>query len=110
MVGSNTAGKNGFGTAWPSTRISHEGKIRRAPSSHPRYQSGWAGELTADGVKGPYSHTGLICRSPPIAPRRAAIPKNRPTDRAVYVGQSFDPTTFVSVRPGPGNCVCFCRQ
>ena len=21
-----------------------------------------------------------------------------------------DPTTFVSVRPGPGNCVCFCRQ
>jgi len=45
---------------WPNARISQLGKSRSAPSSHPRYQSGWAGELTAWALKGPYSHTGLI--------------------------------------------------
>src|SRR5437763_7523709 len=105
--GNTTAGKNGLGIEWPNARISQFGNRRRAPSSQPRYQSGWAGDDTASGRNGPYSHTGLICTSPPISPNTAAMPKNSPRDFAVYVGKSFDPTTFVSVRPEPGKCVCF---
>ena len=34
--------------------------MRRAPSTQPRYQSGCAGEVTVEGLKGPYSQIGLI--------------------------------------------------
>ena len=83
IPGSSTAGKNGLGITWPKPRISHRGKIRSAPSIHPRYQSGWAGDDTDEGSNGPYSQTGLICASPPSAASTPAMARNNPTDFAV---------------------------
>ena len=74
------------------------------------YQSGWAPVDTALGVYGPYSQIGLICARPPSATRTPATRNNRPTERSAYVGHRREPTTLCSVRPGPGNWVCFCRQ
>ena len=68
---------------WPSTRISQFGKMRSAPSIHPRYQSGWAGEDTVSARYGPYSQIGLICRRPPARESTEKIPKNSPIDFAV---------------------------
>src|SRR5438270_8088307 len=88
----------------------HGGNTRKAPSSQPTYQSGWAAVDTAAGLNGPYSHTGLIWAKPPRALSTAATAAKRPMDRSVYVGQRNDPTTLRSVRPGPLNWVCFWRQ
>ena len=52
-AGRRTPGKNGFGIRKPNSSTSQAGKMRSPPSSHPTYQSGWAGELTASGMNGP---------------------------------------------------------
>src|SRR5437879_9725561 len=84
--------------------------MRRAPSIHPRYQSGWAGDVTVEALNGPYSQTGLICSSTPIAPITAAMAKKSPNVFAVYVGHSLEPTKLVSVLTRAGNWVWLCRQ
>jgi hypothetical protein len=40
--GSSAPGKNTFGTSYPNATIENDGMSRRAPSSQPMYQSGWA--------------------------------------------------------------------
>ena len=60
IPGKRTPGKNGFGITKPWKRNSHAGKIRSAPSVHPKYQSGCAGIVTFSGRNGPYSQIGLI--------------------------------------------------
>src|SRR5687767_6703803 len=92
--GRRTAGKNGLGNSNPKARNSQAGINRSAPSTHPIHQSGCAGEVTCCTRKGPYSHTGLICTSPPNANSTAPVMKNRPIDFTAYVGHSFEPTTF----------------
>ena len=53
MPGSTTAGRNTLGISRPKTLNCQAGNSRSAPSSHPRYQSGWAGELTCAVAYGP---------------------------------------------------------
>ncbi len=72
------------------------------------YQSGWAGEVTLNGSNGPNCQTGLIWATPPSMARTAVVNSSSDTDLKVCSGQSRLPTTLRSVRPGPGNWVCFC--
>jgi hypothetical protein len=37
----------------PATTTSSDGTMRSAPSTHPRYQSGWAGTVAEAGSNGP---------------------------------------------------------
>ena len=53
IPGMTMPGMNAEGSVNPRITGSNGGKIRRAPSSHPTYQSGWAGELTAEASNGP---------------------------------------------------------
>ena len=69
---------------------------RSSPSSQPTYQSGCAGLLTAYGMNGPYSHTGLIWISPAMRAITAAVRKRRPTERKTWPGQNGRPTTLSS--------------
>ena len=59
---------------------------------------------------GPRFQIGLIWKIPPIiAMMPAQTAKNAPP-LAAKTGRIRTPTTFFSVRPGPGYCVCFWYQ
>ena len=48
--GSTMIGRNTFhGRVWPHRWVSQPGKMRRAPSGQPMYQSGWEPAVTLDG-------------------------------------------------------------
>ena len=51
--GTTTPGMKAAGMVIPRITGSKGGKIRSAPSSQPTYQSGWAGDDTVAGSKGP---------------------------------------------------------
>ncbi len=72
------------------------------------YQSGWDADDTCAGLYGPQSQIGLICTSPARAAMAPKTTKNSPPDLAANVGNMRTPTTLCSVRPAPGNWVCFC--
>jgi hypothetical protein len=72
------------------------------------YQSGWDAADTWAGLYGPHSQIGLICTTPASRAIAAKTTKNKPVDLAANVGNMRMPTTLCSVRPAPGNWVCFC--
>ena len=80
------------------------------PSSQPTYQSGCEPALTTAGSYGPYSQIGLICANPPRNARTANTSMKKPVVLAPNTGKTRSPTTLLSVRPGPGNWVCFCTH
>src|SRR4051812_29387296 len=92
---------NGVGMVTPRMVGSNAGPIRRAPSSQPTYQSGWAGTVATYGTYGPYSHTGLIWTRPATRTITAAVRKKRPVERKTWPGQNGSPTTFRSVSRRP---------
>ena len=53
IVGMTMEGPKTLGIVTPNRVGSQLGPIRSSPSSQPRYQSGWAGELTAEETNGP---------------------------------------------------------
>src|SRR4051812_35959247 len=93
-------------TVMPSRCDSTPGISRTAPSSQAMYQSGCEPAVTSAGLYGPYSQTGLICSSAPITASTPKTTKKNPPALAAYTGSRGNPTTFFSVLPGPGNCVC----
>ena len=57
----------------------------------------------------PNCQIGLICANAPSSADAAATMKRKPVVLAMNVGNMGEPTTLSSVRPSPGNCVCFWR-
>ena len=71
------------------------------------YQSGWEAEEIASGVYGPYSQTGLICANVDSTTSAPKMKKNQAWPLSMKYGQNGCPTTFFSVFPCAGICVCF---
>src|SRR5690349_11324830 len=99
MPGSTTVGQNSGGRVCPHSRISQDGMSRVEPSRNIMYQSGCEPDETADGWYGPYSHTGLICASPPRAAQTPKIRRKNPLVLAAKNGYTRAPLTVRSVRP-----------
>src|SRR5690606_25964102 len=87
----------------PQKDDSQPGMIRRAPSGQPMYQSGCDPAVTFEGSYGPYFHRGLIVIRPPMRAVAPKTMKKKPPALAAYTGSIGKPTTFCSVRPGPGH-------
>src|SRR5919199_6509460 len=79
------------------------GVMRTPPSSQPMYQSGWEPAVTGEGSYDPYIQIGLIVNSAPISAVTPKTMKKKPPAFAAYTGSIGGPTTFCSVRLGPGH-------
>ena len=77
------------------------------PSVNHMYQSGCDPAEICAALYGPRFQIGLIWKTPPMIAMTPAVTAKKPPPLAAKTGRIRTPTTFLSVRPGPGNWVCF---
>ncbi len=90
--------------------MSHGGKIRSMPSVKRTYQSGCEPAEMCAGLYGPKFQIGLIWKIPPMMAMTPTVTAKNAPPLAANAGRIRTPTTLPSVRPAPGNWVCFWYQ